>query len=95
MITSDYLASGGDGYSVLKESESVTKGEDALSLLERYFEIMSPVSPGDEGRTVDIARSKIITKDDCPKSGSVTVTTNSVVQLFLLAVALLVTRCSS
>ena len=84
MVTSDYLSTGGDGYSMLKEQEGSTKGEDALSLLESYFKLRSPVSPPVEGRTVDLARLNMIKKGDCT-SGSNVVTINGFLQIILSA----------
>jgi len=83
-VTSDYLATGGDGYSALLEYESTTKGEDALQLLEKHFEKMSPVSPADEGRVVDISGDV----SDCPSSASQL----SINHIVIAVVCVLVTR---
>lgn len=84
MITSDYLATGGDGYKALLNKESQTKGEDATSMLESYFKLLSPVAPVDEGRTTDISRMNLVAKDDCSSSGSTMITTNAFVQILLV-----------
>eukprot|EP00111_Clytia_hemisphaerica_P018109 TCONS_00053585-protein len=67
VVSSDYLISGGDGYSMFLNKESSTKGEDALEVLEKYFQKMSPVTTPDEGRTIEVSTSKDYTKtdDDC------------------------------
>ena len=85
MVTSDYLAGGGDGDSALLKKESITKGEDAQSMLESYFKLMSPVSPKNEGRTTDLAHSKAY--KNCQASGSTMITTNVFLLLAVTSIA--------
>lgn len=66
VVTSDYLAWGGDGFSSLQKYEKVTKGMGALELLEKHFKRMSPVRIGNEERVVDISGATA----SCPTSSA-------------------------
>lgn len=59
MVTSGYLANGGDGYEPLSHYTKLNPGPTALFLLESYIEARSPIFPVQEGRIVDIAELDI------------------------------------
>lgn len=60
LVTNDYLANGGDGYSTLKRAKVLRGDSDAdvlTSVVIAYLEAKKQVSPGIEGRIV-VARSR-------------------------------------
>jgi len=86
VVSSDYLISGGDGYSMFLNKESSTKGEDALEVLEKYFQKMSPVTTPDEGRTIEVSTSKDYTKtDDCSSASFISLNPIFIVVFLLIS----------
>jgi 5'-nucleotidase len=50
VTVNSFLATGGDGFSVLNEGTNRTFGDDDLIALEEYFAANSPVAPGPQNR---------------------------------------------
>jgi 5'-nucleotidase len=50
VTVNSFLATGGDGFSVLNEGTNRTFGDDDLVALEEYFAAKSPVAPGPQNR---------------------------------------------
>ncbi|XP_066922583.1 snake venom 5'-nucleotidase-like isoform X2 [Clytia hemisphaerica] len=87
LVTSSYLADGGDGYTMLKKNEGLVKGEDALNALDAYFSKMSPVTAKVEGRVIDISTDDLYrhSSSSALRSGSI----NSMVFFLCLVFCLL------
>ena len=87
---SNYLISGGDGYSMLKNNNGVTKGENAIQFLESYLKENSPISTPQDLRIADISKFGFATQKSACNSGFAIVSHNAMLLQCLMFIILVV-----